>query len=391
MTHVGTTANLVSIIQRILRRTTKYRPTEATIHAIDGTRLDLQVSGSAVLLRNVPVIGSVESLRPGQIIQLRWDHDKPIAFATTDAGAVEFITTVQADDDTLENSPIGLRVKAGGIRLWHCAFVPSLEGHTHKDIFQLHGWSVTEDGAIFQNDTYIYPDGQISLGSGANVIKLDSKHPYFRMWSGAIDPEDATFKVTADGQIIATAGSIAGWDILEDRLSKQDIELRADGQITVGTDDDVAVLSTVDDDWRLWIGNEIPGEAPFRVNKWGDIWLESGHIYGILQSENYIAGLQGWKLFADGTAEFENIIARGRLETTVFAQATISTVSGQLLLSLGDVLLADVDEEDEFIDLQSDVLPAGAIIHIKASSERQEWMRLLADPMVVFTTQSSGT
>ena len=136
LTHYS--ANIAAILQSILRRTTRYQPTEGIVHAVDGNRVDLRLMGSTTILRNVAVIGDVETLVPGQSIPLRWEFDRPVAIATTDLGTIPFEVTVQADNDTLENSPLGIRVKAGGIRLWHLAFTPSLEGHTHEDIFQRH-------------------------------------------------------------------------------------------------------------------------------------------------------------------------------------------------------------------------------------------------------------
>jgi hypothetical protein len=137
------------------------------------------------------------------------------------------LARVVADEQSIENSISGLRVKTGGIDLGHLSFSPALEGHQHKheDPFSKAGWKVSDAGTIWQGDTYIFADGQIALGSGTGTIKLSSNDPNYRIWGGAVVPEVnedgvflGKFALKADGSIIARLGEIAGWTIATDYL-----------------------------------------------------------------------------------------------------------------------------------------------------------------------------
>ena len=144
---------------------------------------------------------------------------------------------------------------------------------------------------------------RLVMGTGEDVAAMDGKHATYRFWAGKADPSTAPFSVEKDGKIHASAGDIAGWDILDDRLSKNSVELNPAGQITVGTGDDVAVLGTTQDDWRLWIGHSNPAFAPFRVDKSGHVDMSDASVAFDLQSDNYEAGVRGWKLDSSGWAE----------------------------------------------------------------------------------------
>ncbi|MCK5307605.1 MAG: hypothetical protein KAJ73_03250 [Zetaproteobacteria bacterium] len=224
---------------------------------------------------------------------------------------------------------------------------------------------------------------RLVMGTGTDVIVIDGKHATYRSWAGDDDPATAPWSVEKDGKIHASAGDIAGWDILTDRLSKNSVELDPAGKITVGTGDDVAVMGTTEGDWRLWIGAEDPAFADFRVNKTGEVWMTNAHITFDLESDNYEAGVRGWKLDSSGWAELQDVVVRGRIEASVFAETTISAVSGQMVISVGDVLITDVYATSTTIQTATDALGIDDIIQFKVDATRTEWMRIETNPSAV--------
>ena len=244
------------IVDEVLKRREQHQPTEGVIHAIDGDRVDLRINSSSGVLRYVEVVGSLGNVNIGDTVPIRWRLDRPVVMLLSD-GTIEGSSGLQrvvADNQSIENSSAGLRVKVGGIALDHLSFLPALEGHQHQleDPFSKAGWKVSDAGTIWQGDTYIHPDGQIALGTGANSIKLSSNDPDYRIWGGAVVPEVnedgvflGKFALKADGSIIARLGEIAGWVIAEDYLEAPgSIKLQSDGDATFGSDI-TAVATTV--------------------------------------------------------------------------------------------------------------------------------------------------
>ena len=56
---------------------------------------------------------------------------------------------------------------------------------------------------------------------------------------------------------------------------------------------------------------------------------------GLIETADFASGVKGWRLDSanNGTAEFENVIARGTLRTTVFEKESVNAVGGQLYIA----------------------------------------------------------
>jgi|GEM_PF-5696236 len=374
----------VSVIKQVIKDQAASEPGEGTIYAINGERVDVRVRGSATLLKDISVAGSTGSLQVGQVVTLKWEYGRPIALAVPGTGFVPLVVKIAADNDTIENAAQGIRVKARGIRPWHLSFRPSVEGHTHLDMLQLAGWVIDENGDISNADVYLHTDGQISLGNGTNVLKLDAQHATHRLWIGNNTPGDADFSVDKAGKVTARSGSIGGWDILSDRLSKNGAELRASGELTLGSGGDSAVLSAVDPDgWKLWLGADNPEEAPFRVKGTGEVFLENANINSNIRSGNYQAGSQGWAIDQAGRAEFNDVTIRGTMSSVVFASATTSIMGSRTVISDGGALISDVGNSDDFIAVDTSVFAMGDMLVLSASPARSEWMQVTVAPEAV--------
>lgn len=234
--------------------------------------------------------------------------------------------------------------------------------------------SESEPAIMLYDDTT--PTSYIKVGRSTNCIYLSGTNATARLWSGAANPADASFKVNVDGSIEATAGLIGNWTIEENRIYSNNLELNSAGRLVAGTGNDIIQIDAADATWRLWAGDADAADAVFRVSKLGQVYLGNAYVTGTLRSQNFISGLSGFSLDSNGLAEFENIIARGKLICTVFAEATVQCASGRLIISDGTVLTVDVQDTDDFIIVDAPVFEANDILRIKPAVDRDEWMSI---------------
>jgi hypothetical protein len=97
-----------------------------------------------------------------------------------------------------------------------------------------------------------------------------------------------------------------------------------------------------------------------------------------IQSGNYSADDEGFKIDDAGKAEFENVKIRGILKTTVFEKDTLSSVGGNVLISSSDVLDADLDTDSNTMTITGDdTFEVGDILRIK-DGEDDEWLEVTA-------------
>lgn len=110
--------------------------------------------------------------------------------------------------------------------------------------------------------------------------------------------------------------------------------------------------------WHGHDASDIEGEATFlslRVNRLlagtinGKEIIVSGGAAGILRSDNYSAGVDGWQILGDGSAEFNAIVVRGTIEAGAGSDVDWSYISS--------VAINDAD----VVDLSADKITAGSI------------------------------
>ena len=233
---------------------------------------------------------------------------------------------------------------------------------------------------LYDDDT---PTTYFKVGRGDNSITLHGTDSTYKMWAGASSAGSAPFHVKNDGSIFASAGEIAGWDIDTTSISKNDMELQSAGRIIAGTGNDIVQIDAADATWRIWAGHATASIAPFRVNKVGQMYMYDAFVTGTLKSQNFISGQAGFSLDSSGLAEFDQIIARGRLQAMVFAEAAISVASGKMVISDGAVLSADVADTDDYIIVDAPVFQQNDIIRLKPDAYRDEWMRITSPYTIV--------
>ena len=218
--------NIPNTVIDVLNQIQDKRPTEAIIHGIDGSHADIRLENSVAIVRHVEVIGNVDTIGVGSVVQVSWRSDgRPVVMLVGSGGGVSSSgTTVVPDNVTIENSSFGLRLKKGGIAREHLSFALPDEMNPSDSLTRA-GWTVDElTGVISNTGIRILPTGEIALGTGNDVVKLsafgspdDPSSPEddteYRLWVGSILPHNAPFAVTKYGELISSGGSIGGWDI----------------------------------------------------------------------------------------------------------------------------------------------------------------------------------
>ena len=211
------------------------------------------------------------------------------------------------------------------------------------------------------------------VGLDDDSVNLSGTDATYRLWVGALDPTLASFTVDKTGAMTAKKGHIGGWAILDDRLEGQYTTLYSAGELWLGDGSqstnrrDYLVLSAIDPSgWRFWAGHDDPNYAAFRVNKWGQTYFGDAFITGTLRSTNYIPQSSGFMISHDGKAEFNDITARGRIETVVFSERKISAISGTFYVSDAASLKQPVLDTDDEIIVDSDIFNRDDILIIKS-------------------------
>ena len=242
---------------------------------------------------------------------------------------------------------------------------------------------------------------------------------------------DAEFNdITARGVIYATSGEIAGWTINSTSLARNDATLASAGYLLLGTGNNIVRVDSQDATYRIWVGHATAGSAPFRVEKDGGItatdatitgsitatsgtiggWTVSGNTLtatGIvldagnqkitvgsaapnividgnnkyIRSSNYSANTSGFNIDGtNGSAEFQNITARGLLKSTVTQTNTQHSTAGTFIVNdASDVLLNDLADDALTIDVKTQTMNRNSMIYMSPDATRREWIRVTND------------
>jgi hypothetical protein len=183
------------------------------------------------------------------------------------------------------------------------------------------------DGAAW--DAYIDNSGNMALGS-----KLT--------WDGTT--------LTISGSVTATTGKIGNWNINATSLY-------------TGTEDHSGYTTNAGDITLYSNGSDASIHAKnFYIDTTGNLTCQSATISGaitatsgtfsglvqvgtgdphihidgtnsLIESSNFVSGTSGWRVESDGSAEFENIVARGAIKTAVFQKSLITAFAGSQMVS----------------------------------------------------------
>jgi hypothetical protein len=144
-------------------------------------------------------------------------------------------------------------------------------------------------------------DSTEGLYSGTGPTRVQMK-PGAGFWTGASSRGAAPFNVTEAGVLTAVSGTIGGWTLSATTLIGGTITLSNTGYMSIGTGDNIAILSAVigDDPYRLWIGDATAADAPFSVTKTGDLTATGVAELGTN------ADVNGWNVAIQGPNIWEN-------------------------------------------------------------------------------------
>jgi len=87
-----------------------------------------------------------------------------------------------------------------------------------------------------------------------------------------------------------------------------------------------------------------------------------------IKSNNFVTGISGFQIKDDGSSEFENVVVRGMIKSSVFQKDTISAVGGQIFVGNSTTLSADTTALDNASFTCTDaIFTIGDILVIKTS------------------------
>ena len=313
---------------------------------IDGQGINIGAVYTGNLNTNEIVIGNKQNP------SFRWDKAGISAFKSNSEDAYDLQTYVRYDQYGLYGIKNGETFKAQNLQevinkahfavTWDGFFIKnSYEGGGQVEITSDNDFRVLKDngiekikiGALEWND--INGDTTINPSEGVGAPTLYG----IRIKNNAGDTvfktdDDGNLEIT--GTIYANAGEIGGMTVNADSLTMDTIVLEPG----------VGIYTTVKDanNNSLFEISDVNGNARFRnVEALGGLLSNlfvkdvitvgyNGNA-GVIKSANYVADTSGWVIKSDGSAEFQNVTARGHIEALT---GTLGQLTVQDTITVGD-------------------------------------------------------
>jgi len=270
-------------------------------------------------------------------------------------------------------------------------------------------------GGFEIGSTYIR-DVADSFGMASYVSGGDD----IRFWSGDTyaNRASAPFRITESGVIYAESGTIGGWTLGSTTLTSTSSNVVLDGaneQVTVGsniildgpsTQITVGSAITIDGATQsIEVGANIVLDGPADQITIGAGLILDGATERIhvgsgspnilidgsaktVGTDTFVSGAQGWRVDYDGSAEFNNIVARGEFRTAVFVQDEIHATGGTVLINTASTLEADATTvttpTTSTIDItdppsgHAQIFAVNDILRIKDGSGLDNWLKVTA-------------
>ncbi|MDP6769158.1 MAG: hypothetical protein QF704_00500 [Anaerolineales bacterium] len=288
-------------------------------------------------------------------------------------------TTTQIGQLSLEKSGVGVAFSGGGLKSedytagsagWQIEGDGDAEfnditarGVIYATSGEIAGWTINAAN-LTKNDATLASAGYLLLGTGNNIVKLDSQDATYRIWVGHATAGSAPFRVEKDGgitatdatitgSITATSGTIGGWTVSGNTLTATGIVLDAGNQ-------------------KITVGSAAP-----------NIVIDGNNKY--IRSSNYTANSSGFNIDGtNGSAEFQNITARGLLKSTVTQTNTQHSTAGTFIVNdASDVLLNDLADDALTIDVKTQTMNRNSMIYMSPEATRKEWIRVTNDGVAI--------
>ena len=182
------------------------------------------------------------------------------------------------NSSTLANSSIGFHTNTGNnVILWagstdraNATFRVTANGALTATSGNIGGWYI---GSNYLGNKNTLDNSSIGfhINTGDNVV----------LWAGSTTRGSASFRVTANGKLTSTSGSIGGWTIGATRLSA------GSSTNTVGLDS-----GTANFDYAIWAGHGTASSAPFSVKRNGTLYASGATISGAITATSLNVGNQ---------------------------------------------------------------------------------------------------
>lgn len=274
----------------------------------------------------------------------------------------------------------GEATAANDVRIWAGSSVPTSAAFRVYESGALVATSATITGSITATSgsiggfdigsTYIR-DAADSFGLASYVSGSDD----VRFWAGDTyaNRSTAPFYVTESGVIYAESGTIGGWTLSSTTLVSTGSNLTLDGaneQILVG-----AGITLAGTTQRITVGSASP-----------NILIDgSAKTIG---TDLFLSGATGWRIDYDGSAEFNDIVARGEFRTAVFVMDEVHATGGSLLINTASTLKANATTvttpSTSTMDIEdppsghAQVFAVNDILRIKDGSGLDNWLKVTA-------------
>lgn len=229
----------------------------------------------------------------------------------------------------------------------------------HKTVF------TTTADAIKLGDvlTVDLANAKVYIGTGtyanANTPFYVDDDGYFSLMNKlTFDPTGAG-TLTVSGTIVATAGSIGGWDINATTISKNNAILDSTGQLVLGTASDILYLSAVDATYRIWAGNVTAALATFSVTKAGALFSTSGSIGGYAITANSLIAGTGATTISLSNAAATGLTLGDPAAARVLLRRSIAGTPALFLFNAANT---------QVVDLEADVTSSSGYLRISKST-----------------------
>jgi hypothetical protein len=166
--------------------------------------------------------------------------------------------------------------------------------------------------------------GVVTAGTGNNVSVISPTDSTYRLWIGHSTGAAAPFSVTSTGAISATSGSVGGWTLSSTSFTGGNTTIASAGDITLGTGENVARISSTDPAYRLWLGGSTASTAPFRVTSTGAVTATNANISGTVTATSGAIG--GWTLSSTSLTGGDTTISSAG-DITVGSGSNIARIS----------------------------------------------------------------
>ena len=132
-------------------------------------------------------------------------------------------------------------------------------------------------------------NGGLHAGGGDSYVALTATDDNHYMWFGAETADGANFRMNKQGKLFAREAEIYGRvEAGSGKIGDFDI---GNGGLHAGSGSSYVGLSAADATYRMWVGAENSGSAPFRVNHAGKMFATDAEISGkVTASSGKIGG-----------------------------------------------------------------------------------------------------